>query len=52
MNALLSDKIVENLNMSERQDILNMIACRFEMTKVGLHNYFHLVVYLRIYKLK
>jgi hypothetical protein len=34
MSALLSDRIVDNLTLSERQDILAMIARRFEMTKV------------------
>ncbi|XP_063680478.1 uncharacterized protein LOC134815820 [Bolinopsis microptera] len=33
MNALLSDRIVENLSTSERQNILTLIARRFEKTK-------------------
>ena len=37
MNALLSDRIVENLSTSERQNILTLIARRFEKTKVGLY---------------
>ena len=32
MNALLSDKVVENLNQSERKEILILIAHRFDMS--------------------